>query len=425
MYCLGGPDVETWKCNTTALRQRGVSEEKIKSVLPYCCPDIPNKATNHIGRSERIHYKHLETGKIPLGIGRFPTFLTRRMPNGECVGECFRIYAYHYKEYVFRFESAIYPYLKSPVWPDTRGRSISARDRNLCYALKEQAYPWHPISLTAWHDEITGYNANPLAAKIKSLLRSSTNAISTGGGGSGEIAGKERDKYSIDYSLPLHHPTQRLHPSIPLQPKDTELWRIHPTWNVEGCLSFSYATKKLLWEPCKGHCLAKSITYMPSQLFFLYVVPQKVPALKHLPHRSYHSPNWFPESTYESPVSNTTRLMMLNSEPTNMDYRKGMYCLTAEKLALKAAVIAAPCSKDVNDPLQALLTVRTQADGSHPHSTNGQLRFASRPDLCVCRSDNKEVDRSIYPESNDLYVFHCDWKAHFHKNLFEFELIRS
>ena len=72
VYCLGGPDVETWKCNTTELRRRGVSEAKIQSVLPYCCPDILNKDNNVIGRSERIHYKHLETGKIPLGRTHFP-----------------------------------------------------------------------------------------------------------------------------------------------------------------------------------------------------------------------------------------------------------------------------------------------------------------------------------------------------------------
>jgi hypothetical protein len=413
VYCLGGPDVETWKCNTTALRMRGVSEEKIESVLPYCCPDILTDS-NHIGRSERIHYKHLETGKIPLGIGRFPTFLTRRMQNGECVGECFRIYAYHYKEYVFRFASAIYPYLMPPIWPDTRGRSISARDRNLCYALKEAAYPWHPITLTALHDKITGYDANPYQTRLKKLLVKP-----------GEALVSEDSTYQVDYAKPLIDASQRLHPSIMLNPKDTEQWRIHPTWNVEGCLTFSYQTKQLLWDACKGHCMAKSNTYMPNQLFFLYVVPQKPEALKHLLHRSYHAPKIFPESTYNTPVSNVTRVMMLNSEPNNLDYRKGMQCLTAEKLALKAAVKMALCSADSHDPLQSFLTVRAVADGTHPQSTNGQLRFASNPDLCVCRTENKEVDRSVMPESNDFFIYYCEWRAHFHKNTFEFELIGS
>jgi hypothetical protein len=409
VYCLGGPDVETWKCNTTALRERGVSEEKIQSVLPYCCPDILNRDTNHIGRSERIHYKHLEAGQIPLGIGRFPTFLTRRMQNGECVGECFRIYAYHYKEYVFRFASAIYPHLMPTIWPDTRGRSISARDRNLCYALKEQAYPWHPITLTDFHDTIRGRDKNG-KVRLQNLLASPTDPISG---------------YQVDYSLPLHHPAQKLHASIPLNPKDTEMWRIHPTWNVEGCLTFSYKTKELLWEACKGHCLAKSNTFMPNQLFFLYVVPERPAALKHLPTRSYHAPSWFPDSTYDAAVGNVTRLMTLNSEPNNLDYRSGMLCLTAQSLTLKAPIKMALCNRNANDPLQALLTVRAVADGSHPQSTTGQLRFSARPDLCVARSENKEVDRSVYPETNELFVFLCDWKAHFHKNTFEFELIGS
>lgn len=412
VYCLGGPDVEQWKCNTTELRNRGVSEEKIQSVLPYCCPDILNKQTNHIGRSERIHYKHLETGKIPLGIGRFPTFLTRRMPNGECVGECFRIYAYHYKEYVFRFSAAIYPYLMPPIWPDTRGRSISARDRNLCYILKEPVYPWKPITVTALHDSISGHveSINPLH---ETMVKN------------GLIKAPAKTDYHIDYSKKLTDPSQHLHPSIIQNPKDTELWRVHPTWNTEGCLTFSYKDKTVAWEPCRGHCMAKSISYMPNQLFFIYVVPQKPPALKFIKNPSYHAPNWFPESTYNTPVSNITRLMMLNSEPTNLDYRTKAYCLTATKLALKAKIVFAECTQKVNDPMQSLLTVRAESDGSHPQSTNGQMRFAAAPELCVCRTDNKPVEYALFPETDELYVYSCDWKAHFHKNLFEFELIGS
>ena len=418
VYCLGGPDVETWKCNTTALQQRGVSEEKIQSVLPYCCPDILNKATNHIGRSERIHYKHLETGKIPIGIGRFPQFLTRRMPNGECVGECFRIYAYHYKEYVFRFDSAIYPYLMPPIWPDTRGRSISARDRNLCYALKEPVYPWKPISITSFHDIIHNYETNPLHTKLQTLINPKYH----------EDKLKKSTEFYVDYTKPLSDPSQRLHPSILLNPKDTEVWRIHPTWNTEGCLTFQYDTKQIAWENCKGHCMAKSNTYMPNQLFFLYVQPVKPRPAHYLSQRSYHSPSWFPDSTYNSVVKNITRVMMINSEPVNIDYRKAMYCLTAEKLQQHAKITMQPCtikSSTEIDIHQSFITVQGSSDGSHPQTTIGQLKFAGNPDLCVARSENKVVDRSIYPESDALYVSLCIWKAHYHKNIFEFELIGS
>ena len=141
--------------------------------------------------------------------------------------------------------------------------------------------------------------------------------------------------------------------------------------------------------------------------------------------KSYHAPNWFPESTYNTPVSNFTKLVMLNSEPLNMDYRKDTYCLTASKLSLEASVQMQKCSLDKMDPLQTFLTVRGVADGSHAQTTTGQLRFAARPDLCVCRHDNKVVEYALFPENDNLYVYKCEWKAHYHKNTFEFELIGS
>jgi hypothetical protein len=434
VYCLGGPDVERWKCDPEQLRQKGVSEEKIQSVLPYCCPDVLNKDTNHIGRSERIHYKHLETGKIPLGIGRFPTFLTRRMPDGECVGECFRIYAYHYKEYVFRFDSAIYPYLKEPVWPDTRGRSISSRDRNLCYMYKEKVHAWHPVSAAQYHGMIAAGQRLAVAAPASSSSSSSSSSQllpvsglevlnSFWSAGSGGLQGQPR--YHVDYTKKLSDPQQVLHPSIPLNPKDTEVWRIHPTWNTEGCLTFNFRSKEVAWESCKGHSSAKSNVYIPTQLFFLYVVPQKPAAAKYIRDRSYHAYNWFPESTYSANVPNYTRVMMVNSEPVNMDFRRNAYCLAASALKQKATVQMAKCSSDPNDPLQSFLTVRTQADGSHPQSTNGQLSFAAAPHLCVCRNDNAQKDLAVVPENDKLFVYNCEWRAHYHKNIFEFELIGS
>ena len=400
VYCLGGPDVETWKCNATALRSKGVPDDTIASVLPHCCADIHNKSAmgNRIGYSEHIHGRHLLMGKIPLGIGRFPVFIARRTPKGICYGDCFRIYSFQYKETIFTYESEAYPYLMPPVWPDTRGHLISSRDRNLCYALKETVFPWSPIKAVDFHRAV-------------------------GDGSKG--ASDKISNYAVDYSKKLTDPSQRLHPSILLNPKDTEMWRIHPTWNTEGCLTFSFKTKQVGWEACRGHSMAKTNTYNPTQLFFLYVVPTKPKALEHLHPKAYHAPNWFPESTYYHPVSNFTKVMMLNSEPVNMDYRKGAKCLTAESFQLEAKITVADCTANRMEPLQTFLTVRGQADGSHPQTTNGQLRFAARPDLCLCRHDNKVVDYSLFPENDNLFVYKCEWKAHYHKNIFEFELTMS
>jgi hypothetical protein len=128
VYCLGGPDVERWKCDPEQLRQKGVSEEKIQAVLPYCCPDNKVGRDNIMGMSEAIHLRHLREGVVPVSLGRFPVFLTRRYRirnQWKCQPECFRIYALHYKEYVFLVgggkQSAVYPYLTSgAAWPDTR-----------------------------------------------------------------------------------------------------------------------------------------------------------------------------------------------------------------------------------------------------------------------------------------------------------------
>jgi hypothetical protein len=104
--------------------------------------------------------------------------------------------------------------------------------------------------------------------------------------------------------------------------------------------------------------------------------------------------------------------------------------LTASALREEASITMKDCSNDLNNKFQNLLTVRTKMDGSHPHSTIGQLAFAAAPHLCVARDDNKEKkdhfgNTIIFPMSNKLFVFRCDWKAYFHQNMFEFELAFS
>jgi len=125
VYCLGGPDVEGWKCNVDEMKKRDYSADKIAQNLEYCCPDLLAGKPNLMGMSEAIHKRHLTNGKIPLSMGRFPVFLTRRLEvQGKmmCHPECFRIYALHYKEYLFVTGnmSSVYSYMSSPEFPDTR-----------------------------------------------------------------------------------------------------------------------------------------------------------------------------------------------------------------------------------------------------------------------------------------------------------------
>ena len=228
--------------------------------------------------------------------------------------------------------------------------------------------------------------------------------------------------------------SDKVHPSIFLNPKDTEFWRIHPTWNVDGCLRLLFDTKQLVWDSCLGHVqiLGRILTYAYAQLFLLYVVPQKRPADSVIQSHSYQRSSWFPETTYSSNVPNITRLMALNTAgKINVIHRVDeMLCLTAGALEEHAPINMTFCSKDMSNKLQNLLTVRTQMDGSHPHSTIGQLAFAEAPHLCVTRDDNKQTkdhfgNQIIFPNSNALFVYKCDWKTFLHQNMFEFELTFS
>ena len=73
VYCLGGPDVETWKCNATELDKRNYSKElydnnnntyiyytRKEITLDRCCKDVFKR--NQLGYSETIHFRHLEQG---------------------------------------------------------------------------------------------------------------------------------------------------------------------------------------------------------------------------------------------------------------------------------------------------------------------------------------------------------------------------
>jgi len=76
VYCLGGPDVEEWKCNTADMQKRGFSAERIARNLEHCCPDVLSGGQNLMGMSEAIHKRHLRFGQIPLSMGRFPVSLS-------------------------------------------------------------------------------------------------------------------------------------------------------------------------------------------------------------------------------------------------------------------------------------------------------------------------------------------------------------
>lgn len=477
VYCLGGPDVESWKCNATELyKKQSIGQNDplaIKQQLEHCC----SKEDERNGESEFIHYKHLRKGKIPVSIARFPVFLTRRTKDKKCLMECFRIYAMNYKEHVFRLQNIIYPYLKPAVWPDTRSVGISARDRVLCYYMTEdKIFPWQPIAAKqlAQHDR----SASSTSSTFLPLFNNSSHSV-------------------IDYRYRLvDQPAGIVHPSILLKAKDTEVWRIHPTWNIEGCLTYSFkqttsrlsnsgnnknaaAVKQLHWEACNDHARRKRTRYDSRQLFFLTVIPPppQPPPLASVAVAAavspvvissyYHNRNHFPLTTTSQTSSNNndgvTRVIILDSTAEVWDYTGKVMCLTVADIKLNAAVYLQQCSTGGSNSInnhfastqapsshQLFLNVHTLMDGSHPASSIGQLQLAANPTLCVGRSGNRPRNTTqekielhkqpIYPNNNFLSLLRCsdskrnsnantnkevEYEDNLHRIMFEFELIGS
>lgn len=268
----------------------------------------------------------------------------------------------------------------------------------------------------------TVLDISPVAAADSEPSASAANKLA-------QLVSNSAPLYHIDFSKPLTDPSQRLHPSILQNPKDTEVWRIHPTYNTEGCLTFSFVTKDLHWEACHDHTKMKRLRYDSRQLFFLYVLPA-VP--KHLENPSYHAPVRFPDSTYAQTVGDVTRVLIVDSSEKIWDFQGNLYCLTVASLTFHAKVKMEKCSQNVHDPRQLFATVRTIMDGSNSLSTVGMLQLANNPDLCVSRSDNGLPDKNLlrfqrerFPVDDSLVLGKCDLKGSLHRTNFEFELALS
>ena len=387
VYCLGGPDVEKWKCKRDEQLKRGISGPLLDKTMERCCNDIFTQ--DRRGASERIHFRHLRHGKIPVSTARFPVALVRRRPDTTCFIECFRLYTYQYKEYLFRFNGSLYPYFKSPEWPDTRGRTISARDKVACVMMDSGVhFNWQPISALELHTTFAG-------------------------------------SYNVDYSSNLYDQTEKLHPSILMQPKDLEAWRIHPTFNVDGCLTFSYSHRNLSWSRCNAHVIPHQMRYDQRQLFFLQVIPE--------------SPSEFDFRTRPQtqllPLGKPlvarkfTRIVVMDGNNRDWEPRQPVQCLTAirkESGGWKGAVVTSrDCSENLQLKSQLFHAVKGWTSGSIPFSTVGSMRLAADPRYCVTRLDDADRDNAVVPSGDLLQLDVCEPGGHMHQVLFEFELIFS
>lgn len=408
VYCLGGPDVEKWKCKREELEKRGVSAAMVAKTLERCCED--RFTFDRRGASERIHFRHLRNGNIPVSTGRFPVALVRRRADTTCFVECFRLYTYQYKEYLFRFNDSLYPNFKSPTWPDTRGRTISARDKVACVLLDSgDLFLWQPVSAHKLHTELLPPEARP------PLLYTPLTAAA------------KATPYALDYTKSLYDQTAEIHPSLLMNTKDLEAWRIHPTFNVEGCLTYSYAFKNLSWSRCNDHVLPHSLRYDPRQLFFLHVTPESPSEYDF----SYRPQSQILPLGVEHQAREYTRIVVTDANPRDWEPRHPIQCLTALKvdpLNWKSAIITTrDCSMNWKEPNQLFYSVKGWTSGSTAFTTVGSMKFAADPNLCITRMEEKELKAEFLtvPIGDQLYLENCTPNGHLHLVLFEFESIRS
>jgi len=446
VYCLGGPDVETWKCDAAALRSRGVEEATIQQTLRHCCEDVlrllaskDRTGPNEEGFSETIHLRHLAKGKIPVALGYFPVLLTRlqaapKQRGGQaqtqvCNPECGRLY-YNAKEYFFTAGLSVYPYAADPVWPDTRYRALTTRDQVLCELVNHPQFPWTPISAEAFH----------------------------------ALAAKQPARFGVDYARSVIAQQSRLHPSILPPAHLLAAWRLHPCWNAEGCLTYSFSAKKIIWDQCNDHFRKRGGLRMdPSQMFFLAVYPPKYPSYlqgQGLPAISAfdaarrteiqlggrHDYTTLNPNVYVHPVAapqNVTRIMLLDRDPASWNFLDRVLCLTASKYELNAPLSMQPCRGDgqASGHFQDFLAVRGTIDGSHPHTTIGRLQLVGAPQWCVSRYFNHRVntdtdedkkdgegilsDVADYPSKGDLFLAKCFEEGRLFLTKFEFERITT
>jgi hypothetical protein len=98
---------------------------------------------------------------------------------------------------------------------------------------------------------------------------------------------------------------------VPLDYKQLEVWRIHPTWNIDGCLSFSFSNETLFWDQCNVHFKrVGGLRFDAKQQFLLRVEP-------HVTRFSYlHSFNStpYPAEDIHYPKINFTRVVVMNRD---------------------------------------------------------------------------------------------------------------
>lgn len=462
VYCLGGPDVEKWKCNQTELINHKYDLDFASATFSSCCPK-PMKSKHEVddqyGFSERIHMRHLEMEKIPVSLARFPVLLVRRneqnkdqQGNYDILPECWRLQV-SLSFYLISDRFKIYPYFApTGKWNDMYWRPFNVRDHMACLMLFNPVHKWKPIAAAEFHEYLSK-NLNmvspPNAVEPRFTFRPTSSQHTN-------------NFKPLDYSKSLESQRNIIHPSIFPNPKDLEVFRIHPTWNMDGCLTYYYRVKKLTWSHCVEHERfnsgnGNSARYSILQIFFLYIIPAFDPFhipyiqgeldFKHLYdiHKEYNEKYITQAKGY-----NITRVMNYGTPIRNLKVQ----CLTV----VGGFTVQAPLSMQACDTgptldpglfnvsnfmgniapkerlywRQAFLTVQGVAKGSHPLTTVGLIRLFANPSLCVSRAGSmpdvqttSEYLKTVSESSQTPNIFQlalCD-TLDMTRHFFDFEML--
>jgi hypothetical protein len=396
VYCLGGPDVETWKCKREELIKRSHiynSEEFINATLNHCCSDTI-RGPNTLGYSETIHFRHLLAGHIPVGYARFPVYITRFSKKGICLPECSRLY-HHFKGFIMEGLDRLYPYYAKGHALDTRFHAITDANLGVCTVVNSELSPWNPISAAEWYD----MNSQHQQQQKKTTINQTYTTI-------------------VDYNQNVYDQVLSFHPSIPYNPILSLPWKIHTTILVDQCLTMNYTVHTLYWTTCLTHMKLKGgRRHYPPQTWFIHIMMHDS--------RLYHPLVLLDQPFLLPPyyhLGNLTRIYMPNRDARFFEVHDTLWCMTViDQPRNNNTIYMSKCVKTYEDnPRQWFYTVRGLTQGSFPPSTVGLIRFAPDPRYCLVR-DEDDIPLNIVKTST-MEVRLCDIYGPSRK-YFEFELL--
>jgi hypothetical protein len=399
-------------------------------------------------------------GNIPVSIGRFPVYLTRKLPAEECYADCPRLY-YNFKDFAYDVLQRHLKDWKPMDSTDTRALPISETDASRCSYLNSAMSPWQPISALEYE------NAIARSQQQREILSSLHLGSLRGGKGDKDVSTKIETNLNlmlepIDLSANLYKQWDRLHPSLRINPLQYATWRIHASWNVDGCITVNMTSKEMTWENCNLYLRYKGgRRHDPRQAFLMHVQPHIPAIVRDVRLRAPED-----ELLYFSsrPLPAITTITIPKRIPNDYDLLRPLWCWTVREHKLKIRDPELDSYSDVVEPVsihleecstalytttkqthpahlrqlarakeqeelasrQRFFTVQGEAMGAHPSSTVGHIRPMNNPEFCVVQGPSEDDGLGRRVSHNALNLVKC--KANnvgTSKKYFEFEYLHG